>query len=521
MSTFTISPSVSGKSTWNLSTDGDLVLPSGGLWTITPTADFSANTKIWGAGGGNYTTGNGGGPGGAAFGKISFENGVTYQLFVGNPGTSASSTRGGGGGGAASGVLRAGSTEVLIAGGGGGGSGADASGRQGGSGGGTNGSTAPGSGGGGGTQVSAGAGGVGSRRTGSSGSGTNGGRGSGATDSYSGGSVSGISGYTGGMGIYDAGDQGGGGGGGGHYGGGGGGGDAGGFGGGGGSGYYSTTYVTDVTLYNGSSSTSPGNASDSDRGTAGNGATAGKIVLSLASAPVPEATGPTVSIEVSPSFTSEDGTSNIVYSFSRANGANAITDGDVTIQFSVTGNAVYQTDYDVSGAATFSASSGTITITNGNSLANLIIDPITNYDINNTKVVIITAVNNVVGYTITETAYPASIIDDDIGVYFVGGAGNTQLEVSAAGFNYTNVPVTNITFASIETLDVSNSFNTFTSITMQSVDSQNAQTNFVISTVSPTTIELKLNQIYEVDFPTRVSFNAAPTPQTLPPQFWK
>ena len=93
------------------------------------------------------------------------------------------------------------------------------------------------------------------------------------------GGTSGISGqYTGGDGYNDSGDAGGGGGGGGYWGAGGGGGDSAGAGGGGGSGYYNTSYVSTGTLYQASAST-PGNSSDSLRGTSGNPTVAGAVVL--------------------------------------------------------------------------------------------------------------------------------------------------------------------------------------------------------------------------------------------------
>jgi hypothetical protein len=47
---FTISPAVSGLSTWNLDVNGPLDLGSTGTWTLTPSASFDASAKLWGAG---------------------------------------------------------------------------------------------------------------------------------------------------------------------------------------------------------------------------------------------------------------------------------------------------------------------------------------------------------------------------------------------------------------------------------------------------------------------------------------
>ncbi len=60
---FTISPSFSGKTTWDLSADGDLNLSSAanGTWTITPQTTFIANVVMWGGGVGAVYNQSGGG----------------------------------------------------------------------------------------------------------------------------------------------------------------------------------------------------------------------------------------------------------------------------------------------------------------------------------------------------------------------------------------------------------------------------------------------------------------------------
>lgn len=281
MSSFSISPTVSGNSTWNLGSNGPLDLNTAGTWTIVPSSTFSVDAKIWGAGAGR--TFSDGGAGGAAVGRIELVSGTSYQLIVGAGGAGTSSpNRNGSGGGGGTGIqLSSGSVAILVAGGGGG----SCSG-TGGAGGGTNGEAAqntegPGQGG---TQSAAGAGGAGGRRTGSSGSGRNGGQGAGS----GGASLSGGAGFgNGGAGAFDGGDAGGGGGGGGYFGGGGGGGNSGGGGGGGGSGYTHPSLVINGVLYAGTGTT-PGLSADAQRGTAGaagvtgsvNGGT-GKIYMAL------------------------------------------------------------------------------------------------------------------------------------------------------------------------------------------------------------------------------------------------
>jgi len=150
--TFTISPAVSGISTWDTTINGALILDTYGTWTITPTSNMNANVVMWGAGGGGATgsTDGGtvphrsmrGGGGGSANGFMILNAGISYIVRVGRGGRGANATAityfadvGGGGaaygdgnwgsgsGGAYTGVFRTSETQanaVMIAGGGGG-----------------------------------------------------------------------------------------------------------------------------------------------------------------------------------------------------------------------------------------------------------------------------------------------------------------------------------------------------------------------------------------------------------------
>lgn len=230
--------------------------------------------KMWGAGGGTgHPYGPVGGAGGYATGTFTFASGTTLIVRVGgagiyvqkSSGTNAggwpgggisgnanSNSQGAGGGGGYSGVFVS-TTPVLIAGAGGGCGYFDT---QGGAGGGSSGQTAvPRSGytaSTGGTQSAGGT--TGSPYSGQSGNGSSlqGGPGSNGSDTTSGG------------------------GGGGYYGGGGGGYSSSG---GGGSGFATTNYSATGTTLTAGSYTTPGNSSDSDRGTAGNPQVNGKLII--------------------------------------------------------------------------------------------------------------------------------------------------------------------------------------------------------------------------------------------------
>jgi Putative Ig domain/IPT/TIG domain len=292
---FTISPAVSGKTTWNLGTDGSLSIGSAGIYTITPTQTGTVLIKMWGAAGGAGGS-SPGGPGGYTTGRYNFSNtSQSFSIVVGGGGTaSLSAPKGAGGGGGYSGlflgtgtgnITRAGA--LLVAGGGGGGVLDNANG-YGGAGGGSSGTAGVGGAngsGGPGTQSAGGAAGAG-RASGEVGgpleglnigqnspperpSGGKGGSNS-AYSPYLGGGVAGGTPGGGGESGTRGGDYGGPGGGGGYYGGGGGGsgGSGDGSAAGGGSGYIGGTGITNATTTAGSGLT-PGNSSDSVRGSAG------------------------------------------------------------------------------------------------------------------------------------------------------------------------------------------------------------------------------------------------------------
>jgi hypothetical protein len=266
--TFTISPAVGGKTTWNLATDGPLNLTSAGVWTIVPTVTFVVHAKAWGASGASGDLGGCWSPGaGAITGDVTLTGGQSYTLTVGSGGKYNTTTAGiggggysvfggsanGGGGGGYCGITL-GATDIFIA----GASGGAGYGGQGGVGGGPNGGdgqdyASNGSNGRGGSPTAGG--GPGSSNTGS----TNPTAGAARQGGHAGGS------YVGG------------GGGSGHFGGGGGGylsGAPGAGGGGGGSSYADPTACPAPSHFAGSAAApyNPGNSGDANwNGTAGKG----------------------------------------------------------------------------------------------------------------------------------------------------------------------------------------------------------------------------------------------------------
>ena len=269
---FTISPAYSGKSSWNLTVDGPLVLSSSGAWTIIPVSNFNTTVKMWGAGGARgysyrdpitSTAFQGaGGAGGYSTSNIAIQTGNSYIVQVGQGGIRTTSATGGatylaggvqgsyGGtqGGGYSGIFITSVSQanaLLMAGGGGGGSDAE---------------FAPNGGAGGGTSGQDGAG-SNPAQSGKGGSQSAGGAAAPSNNPTAGSEL------TGGLSVNIYNQSGQGAGGGGYW--GGGGGNVGG--GGGGSGRIGThSSVTGGTTTTGTGDT-PGNSSDADRGGAGRG----------------------------------------------------------------------------------------------------------------------------------------------------------------------------------------------------------------------------------------------------------
>jgi len=117
---------------------------------------------------------------------------------------------------------------------------------------------------------------------------------------------------------------------------------------------------------------------------------------------------PEVSVAVAPASLAEDDTGTLIYTFTRTD---ALTD-TLTINFSVDGTALFETDYTQSGAASFNATGGTVTMAAGNATATVTIDPIADTASENDETVILT-VNVGTGYIVGSPAAATGTITDD------------------------------------------------------------------------------------------------------------
>ncbi|WP_267923172.1 calcium-binding protein [Nostoc mirabile] len=148
---------------------------------------------------------------------------------------------------------------------------------------------------------------------------------------------------------------------------------------------------------------------------------------------------PNITLAVgSPPSVAEDGTTNLIYTFTRTGS----TTNALTVNYGVVGTATLNTDYTQTGAASFTATTGTITFAAGSSTKTLTIDPTADTTVESNETVAITLAAST-RYTIgTTTAVTGTITNDDSAsininlsnsqtINATGGAGNDRLTGNA------------------------------------------------------------------------------------------
>ncbi len=171
--------------------------------------------------------------------------------------------------------------------------------------------------------------------------------------------------------------------------------------------------------------------------------------------PVNDDVTPTnITLAVSPSSVNEDGTTNLVYTFTRTG---ATTDA-LTVNYTVGGTATFNTDYTQTGAASFNATTGTVTFAAGSATATVTIDPTTDTTVEPDETVALTLASGT-GYAIGTTEAVVGIItDNDNDNETPGNQAPTDLTLSATTVNENVAPNTVIgTFSSTDP-DTGNSF---------------------------------------------------------------
>jgi hypothetical protein len=137
-----------------------------------------------------------------------------------------------------------------------------------------------------------------------------------------------------------------------------------------------------------------------------------------------------VIVTLSPLTVTEGGAPNLVYTFTR----NGVTTGSLTVNFSVGGTAAFGSDYSQTGANTFSASSGSVTISPGNPSSSITINPTTDAVLEGDETVTLTVTTGS-GYNVGSPNATTGTITPDTPVIFTEeGNGNFAVAIDSVTF---------------------------------------------------------------------------------------
>jgi hypothetical protein len=142
---------------------------------------------------------------------------------------------------------------------------------------------------------------------------------------------------------------------------------------------------------------------------------------------------PVINLEVSPASVFEDGTTNLIYTFSRTGD----TATALTVNYQVGGAASFGTDYTQSGASNFTYNTGKMTFAAGASTATLTIDPNTDTTRENNETVALTLVANSNYALGTNSTATGTILDDDTPVVTLAVSPASVVEDGSINLIYT------------------------------------------------------------------------------------
>jgi hypothetical protein len=161
-----------------------------------------------------------------------------------------------------------------------------------------------------------------------------------------------------------------------------------------------------------------------------------------------------ITLTISPASVTEDGTTNLVYTFTRT----GVTTDALTVNYTVGGIATFNTDYTQTGAASFTSTTGTVSFAANSATATVTVDPTTDTTVEPDETVALTLASGT-GYAIGTTEAVVGIItDNDNDTDTPGNLAPTDLALSATTVNENVAPNTVIgTFSSTDP-DTGNSF---------------------------------------------------------------
>ncbi len=165
-----------------------------------------------------------------------------------------------------------------------------------------------------------------------------------------------------------------------------------------------------------------------------------------------DVTLPSITLAVSSESVTEDGTTNLVYTFTRT----GVTTDALTVNYTVGGTATFDTDYTQTGAASFTATTGTVTFAAGSDTATVTIDPTADTNVEDDETVTLNLAPGT-GYAIGTTDAVVGIITDTDNETPSNQA-PTDLALSATTVNENVAPNTVIGTFSTTDPDTGNNF---------------------------------------------------------------
>ena len=137
-----------------------------------------------------------------------------------------------------------------------------------------------------------------------------------------------------------------------------------------------------------------------------------------------------------PDSVAEDGTDDLVYTFTRT----GVTSGAVTVNFSVTGTAVFGDDYTQSGATSFNGTGGTVEFADGETEKLVIISPTPDSAVEPHETIVLTVTSGS-GYLVGSVASASgTIVDDDAPSISINHGGQNRSGIGTIALDF-NTPV--------------------------------------------------------------------------------
>jgi len=132
---------------------------------------------------------------------------------------------------------------------------------------------------------------------------------------------------------------------------------------------------------------------------------------------------PIITLAIAPASVLEDGIANLVYTFTRT----GITTSALTVNYNVSGTTTFGNDYSQTGAATFSASTGTVIFAANSATATVTIAPTADIIFEPDETIALTLVNGS-GYSIDTTTPVTGTIanDESVPIFAIASANATE-----------------------------------------------------------------------------------------------